>query len=77
MTTTIDLRGSNAHKTLEQVQRETPIEFTPDETPDEARMWLAQQRFERDTSAPIKPVIAMSNPTRGSWLERAWLGVKK
>jgi hypothetical protein len=44
----IDLRPTEAHKTLDQVQADTPLEFTPDETPDKARHWLAQQRFERD-----------------------------
>lgn len=28
--------------------QDDPLEFTPEDTPDEARAWLAKQRYERE-----------------------------
>jgi hypothetical protein len=34
--------------------QDDPLEFTPQDTPDEARMWLAQRRFEREVARLAK-----------------------
>lgn len=31
-----------------------PLEFTPDDTPDEARAWLARQRYEHDQASRVE-----------------------
>lgn len=31
-----------------------PLEFTPEDTPDQTRMWLAQQRFDREVARRAK-----------------------
>jgi hypothetical protein len=57
MKTLIDHRIHDHHQHA-PLPADGPLEFTPEQTPDEVRAWLAKRRHDRDQAARAKSVVA-------------------